>query len=90
MVLHDYYSTAYGVSRCSPNHFERIKAFLKEQFADDHFMVMSGGHFMVIMIAEEVEMTLFRIAFGISAKEYRGSGDWSRVKYNDANGNRIK
>jgi hypothetical protein len=52
-------------------------------------MVQSGGHWHLVMIDTEDDLVMFKLMTGFTDDEYRGYGDWSKMKYHSAAGNRI-
>ena len=53
------------------------------------YMLQSGGHWMLLMVAEDDDLILLKMLLGFTDEDYRGKGDWYRKQYHNAADNRI-
>ena len=69
------------------NHNPDVFYFLKNLQYD--YMCQSGGHWLLLMIENEIDLVYLRFGIGFTDEDYRGYGDWSKKKYHSAETNRI-
>lgn len=72
---------------CTTALSDKVKAATRRCTGD--VMHMSGGHWHLLMIDTESDLVFLKLMLGFTDEDYRGCGDWSKMKYSCAAKNRI-
>lgn len=70
----------------------RLKARVEKALArlTSDYMNKNMGGLYLVMVETDDDLVMLRMMTGFTDEEYRGYGDWSKMKYTSRAGNRIK